>query len=534
MKKYNTYKIFGLAVALSLTACMKDLDQSPIDPDSFTEQNVFASATEAKGALAKIYASYNLTGQEGPAGKGDLDGIDEGFSQFTRLYFQAQELTTETAVNGWNDQTIKDFHAMSWSSADVFLNGLYNRLGQQITLANSFIANAEALSSDAEVKYYVAEARFLRAYSYYCLMDLFGNVPLTTKVSSTLPMQNTREEIFNFVESELKAIESELKASGSNEYGRVDVVAAQALLSRLYLNAEVFVGANRYQDCVTYSQKAITSTYALNTTDANGNGTAYDELFLADNHANGAQKEFIFVLPYDGVNATTWGGTTFLVDGSIGGTMNPNNYGVSEGWGGNRTTKEFVNKFEATAFNAKSEPTAWKDKRAMFYIDGQNIEIEDIAQFKDGYAVTKFKNLTSTGAKGSDPNGKHPDTDLPLIRLAEIYLNYAEAVVRGGGGDNATALQYVNALRSRAGATTITSTQLTADFILDERARELYWEGVRRTDLIRYGKFTSASYVWAFKGGSATGVGVAEYRNLFPIPSRVISANTNIKQNAGY
>lgn len=533
MKK-NTIKIFGLAMALSLTACVKDLDQSPIDPDSFTEENVFTNATEAKGALAKIYASYNLSGQQGPAGKGDLDGIDEGYSQFTRLYFVLQELTTETAVNGWADQTIKDFHNMSWSASDIFLNGLYNRLGQQITLANDFVNKAQKLSSDAEAKAFIAEARFLRAYSYYCLMDLFANVPLTTQVQDVLPTQSTRAEVFAFVESELKAIESELKASGSNEYGRVDAVAAQALLSRLYLNAEVFIGQNRYADCVTYSQKAIASTYALNTTDANGNGSAYDELFLADNHTNGAQKEFIFVLPYDGVNSRTWGGTTFLVNASIGGNMNPNDYGVSEGWGGNRTTKELVNKFEATAKNAKGEPTAWKDKRAMFFTDGQSLDITDITKFAEGYAVTKFKNLTSTGAKGSDPSGKHPDIDLPLIRLAEIYLNYAEAVVRGGGGDMATALQYVNAIRSRAGVSAITSGQLTADFILDERARELYWEGVRRTDLVRYGKFTSADYLWTFKGGAATGVGVGNFRNVFPIPTRVISANNNLKQNAGY
>ncbi|GIZ16218.1 RagB/SusD family nutrient uptake outer membrane protein [Capnocytophaga catalasegens] len=534
MKKYNTIKILGVALTLSLTACMKDLDQFPIDPDSRTEKDVFASPEEAKGVLAKVYASFNLSGQEGPTGKGDLDRIDEGYSQFTRLYFVAQELTTETAVNGWSDQTIQDFHAMRWSTSDIFLNGLYNRIGQQISLANDFVNKAQVLASDPEVRYYIAEARFLRAYSYYCQMDLFGNVPLTTRVQNSLPNQNTRAEIFAFVESELKAIESELKASGSNEYGRVDVVAAQALLSRLYLNAEVFIGQNRYTDCVTYSQKAIASTYTLNTTDANNNGSGYDELFLADNHANGAQKEFIFVLPYDGIYSTTWGGTTFLVNGSIGGDMKVTDYGVSEAWAGTRTTKEFVNKFETKTKNAKGEPIAWNDKRAMFFTNGQSLEITDISQFKNGYAVTKFKNITSTGMKGSDPNGKHSDTDLPLIRLAEIYLNYAEAVVRGGGGDAATALQYVNAIRTRAGVSTITSSQLTADFILDERARELYWEGVRRTDLIRYGKFTSADYLWTFKGGAVSGVGTSNHRNLFPIPADVIRANAKLKQNTGY
>ncbi|WP_042347162.1 RagB/SusD family nutrient uptake outer membrane protein, partial [Capnocytophaga canis] len=311
MKRYTTYKIFGLALALSLTSCMKDLDQSPIDPDSFTQVQVFANPTEAKSALAKVYASYALTGQQGPQGQSDITGIDEGYSQFSRLYFAAQELTTETALVGWADQTIKDFHALSWSSSDMFLNGLYNRLGQQISFANSFITNAEALSSDAQVRTFIAEARFLRAYSYYCLMDLFANVPLATKVQATLPTQSNRQEIFQFVESELKAIEGELKAAKSNEYGRVDAAAAQALLSRLYLNAKTWVGTERYADCVAYAEKVINSGYALH--------NDYRQLFMADNDTNGAQNEFIFVLNYDGIQANTWGGVTNLLLGSIGG-----------------------------------------------------------------------------------------------------------------------------------------------------------------------------------------------------------------------
>ncbi|WP_172913902.1 RagB/SusD family nutrient uptake outer membrane protein [Capnocytophaga canis] len=526
MKRYTTYKIFGLALALSLTGCMKDLDQSPIDPDSFTDKEVFANPSQAKSALAKVYASYALTGQQGPAGQGDVAGIDEGYSQFSRLYFAAQELTTETALVGWADQTIKDFHALSWSSSDVFLNGLYNRLGQQISFANSFITNAEALSSDAQVKTFIAEARFLRAYSYYCLMDLFANVPLATKVQATLPTQSNRQEIFQFVESELKAIEGELKAAKSNEYGRVDVAAAQALLSRLYLNAQTWVGTERYTDCVAYAEKVINSGYALH--------NDYRQLFMADNDTNGAQNEFIFVLNYDGIQANTWGGVTNLLLGSIGGSMKPENYGVVEGWHGYRTTKEFVSKFETKTTNANGEPTAWNDQRAMFYTDGQSYEINNISEFTEGYALPKFTNRTSTGGKGKDPSGKHPDTDLPIIRLAEIYLNYAEAVVRGGGGSKATAVGYVNQLRTRAGATPITETELTADFILDERARELYWEGLRRTDLIRYGKFTTADYLWTFKGGAITGVGTGEHRNIFPIPASVLLANPNLKQNTGY
>lgn len=540
MKKYIKHSIFGVILALSLSACMKDLDQEPIDPDSFTEKDVFKNATEAKGALAKIYASLSLTGQKGPSGDGDIAGADEGSTGYTRMQFYLQVASTDEAIIRWSDAGVPDFHNMSWTPANTFNNAYYNRLGQQIAFANSFIDNAQALASDPEVAYYIAEARFIRAYAYYNVIDAFGKAPLVTSSKADLkPAQNTRAELFNFVESELKDLEGKLKAARANEYGRVDVVAAQALLARLYLNAKVYIGQDKYTDCITYAKKVIASSYSLNTTDANNNGTAYDELFLADNNSNGAQNEFIFLASFDGLNTKTYGGTAFIIHGATGGNMNASSLGINDGWSGLTAPKEFVNKFEVSARNSNNEPTAWKDKRAMFYTDGQTYENTDLKDFtKSGYAITKFKNITSTGAAGKDPEKKFPDTDLPLIRLAEVYLTYAEAVLRGGtGGDRATALGYINQLRSRAygnASGNIADSNLTLDFILDERARELYWEGLRRTDLIRYGKFTGGSYLWSFKGGAASGVAVPDYRNLYPIPQDARTANDNLTQNTGY
>ena len=540
MKKYIKHSVFGVILALSLSACMKDLDQEPIDPDSFTEKDVFKNATEAKGALAKIYASLSLTGQKGPAGDGDIAGADEGSTGYTRMQFYLQVASTDEAIIRWSDAGVPDFHNMSWTPANTFNNAYYNRLGQQIAFANSFIDNAQALASDPEVAYYIAEARFIRAYAYYNVIDAFGKAPLVTSSKADLkPAQNTRAELFNFVESELKDLEGKLKAARANEYGRVDVVAAQALLARLYLNAKVYIGQDKYTDCITYAKKVIASSYSLNTTDANNNGTAYDELFLADNNSNGAQNEFIFLASFDGLNTKTYGGTAFIIHGATGGNMNASSLGINDGWSGLTAPKEFVNKFEVSARNGNNEPTAWKDKRAMFYTDGQTYENTDLKDFtKSGYAITKFKNITSTGAAGKDPEKKFPDTDLPLIRLAEVYLTYAEAVLRGGtGGDRATALGYINQLRSRAygnASGNIADSNLTLDFILDERARELYWEGLRRTDLIRYGKFTGGSYLWSFKGGAASGVAVPDYRNLYPIPQDARTANDNLTQNTGY
>ena len=623
----NIFKSLLYILSLSIVvSCHDDLNQSPIDPDSFTEENVFASVNEAKGALAKLYASLALTGQNGPAGSPDIADIDEGFSQFSRMLFNLNEITTDHAVVGWGDPGLPDLHGMYWSSSNDFTEAMYYRLAQAVSFSNSFIKNASELSGE-EVNVFIAEARFLRAYAYYNLLDLYGNVPLTTEISTELPTQSNRTELFNFIESELMEIESILLAS--NEYGRVDNIAAHALLSRLYLNAEAWTGQDRYADCVTYSQNVINSGYSLNMNDANGNGTAYDELFMADNDINGAQNEFIFTLNFDGMQSQTYGGTTFLVHAAIGGSMNPGNFGVNGGWGGLRTTKNLVNQFavDLDALNSSlgsqsdwglvgsATPNGWNgpdvemfqtgpqefsiyaelvsgelkfrfnedwgnnfgdngndgtlesgganipisagtyfivmdlgsgtytispfssDKRGMFYSDGQNLEIESIPPFEDGYAVTKWTNIDSNGNQGSDSSGNFVDTDIPLIRLAEIYLNYAEATLRGGGGDTNTAVSLINQIRERGfggSSGTISSGDLTLDFILDERSRELYWEGLRRTDLIRYNRFTNSSYLWPFKGNEPTGVGVDEYRNLFPLPANVVAINSNLTQNEGY
>lgn len=534
-------KLLFVIPTLLIVSCHDDLDQSPIDPDSFTETNVFANADEAKGALAKLYASLALTGQQGPSGQPDITGIDEGTSQYSRLLFSLNELTTDHAVIGWGDPGLPNLHAMNWGAGNDFTTGMYYRLAQEVSFTNSFIENASALNENVEVEAYIAEARFLRAFAYYNLLDLYGEVPLVTVVSTDLPEQNTKAEIFSFVESELLAIQDLLKDSGANEYGRVDRVAAWALLSKLYLNAEVFTGEDRYTDAITFSNLTINSSYSINTTDANGNGSAYDELFLADNNSNGAQNEFIFTLNFDGNNSRTYGGTTFLVHAAIGGAMDAFNFGVNGGWSGLRTTKALVNKFDYSITNtdADGNPIEWEDSRALFYTDGQSFEINTIANtFTDGYAVTKFKNVDSNGAAGLDEGGDFVDTDLPVIRLAEIYLNYAEALLRGGsGGDLNTATSYINELRARAFGSTagnISSGDLDLDFILDERSRELYWEGQRRTDLIRFNDYTTGNYLWPFKGGSKSGTAVDDFRKLFPLPSNIILINPNLTQNTGY
>jgi hypothetical protein len=247
-------------------------------------------------------------------------------------------------------------------------------------------------------------------------------------------------------------------------------------------------------------------------------------MFLADKSQN---PEFIFALTYDGERSKTWGGTTFLAHAGCGGSMVAADYGLDFCWWGLRVKPEFVALFPAPQDNSP-------DGRAIFYTAGQNLQVTTIADFANGWAAPKWQNVTSAGDPGSNPT--HPDTDFPMFRLADAYLMYAELAARGAGADVGTAVGYVNALRQRAygdNSGNIAAGDLTPDFVLDERARELWWEGHRRTDLIRYGRFTTAG-VWSWKGGTMAGGTTDAFRDLYPIPANEITANPNLVQNPGY
>lgn len=533
MKTINIKKAIGLFLASVLTfSCHHKLELLPLN--DITAETVYATPAGYKSALAKVYGAFALTGNS-TTGRPDIPReiiADEGNSDFLRLYWNLQELTTDEAAWTWqNDAGVRGMKEMNWSSVNPIVNGLYYRSFFQITLANEFIRQSSDANlarrgiggeDAAEIKKYVAEARFLRAYQYWVLMDLYGNPPFVTEedaIGSVLPKQIQRSDLFAYIESELKAIETELVAAKQNQYGRADQAAAQALLARVYLNAEVYTGTPKYTEAITYANK-VRANYRLIPN--------YRELMLADNHLN--TDEFIFSIAYDATNTQNWGGTAYLTHGpaAVPGSIS----GTSGSWGGLRHTHTFVDLF--------ADPSGNTDQRAQFYTVGQTRIMTELYVGTNGYSSTKYRNLTRTGAPApnADPAGNWTDIDFPLFRLAEINLIYAEAVLRGGtGGDAATALTLVNALRQRAYGNTsgnITAAQLTLDFILNERARELYYEAHRRTDLIRHGKFTTAAYLWAWKGGVLEGRAVDAKYNLFPLPTTDLSSNPNLKQNPGY
>jgi hypothetical protein len=517
------FKYIPMVIVCLLTSCFDDLEPQSFGSKVKTSTNVYDSPQAYKEGLAKLYATFALSGQQGPAGQPDIAGIDEGFSNYLRQYWNCQELTTDEAVIAWNDETIKDFHWQTWTPNDRFIGAVYSRIMYTVALCNEYIRATDG-NEDTEIKKYHAEARLLRALAYYHALDLFGNPPFITeadKPGSFFPKQTNQADLFSYLETELQDMEGDL-GEPRFEYARADKASAWMIQAKLYLNAEVYIGAPKYNEAVTALKKVLGSSYTL--------ASNYRQNFVADNNAS---PEIILPITYNGQHTQSYGGMVYLVHAPIGGSLTPlaqSMFGVGGGWGGLRTTSALVKKF--------SDASGDTDSRALFWSDGQKLEIADIGEFTDGYAITKFRNRK---LDGSDPSNPHPDfvdTDYPMFRLADAYLMFAEAVLRGGqGGTRAEALAYVNALRERAygdASGNISDGELSLDFILDERARELYWEGHRRTDLIRYGKFTGGDYLWPWKGKSAGGATTESFRNIFPIPAADLGANSNLKQNVGY
>jgi starch-binding outer membrane protein, SusD/RagB family len=527
MNRLSFFLTIAVVSIFSLTSCHKDLDKTP--PNTLTPDQVYKDEAGYKQVLAKVYGSMALTGNTGPAGSGDVAGIDEGTSDFLRLFWKAQELSTDEALVAWNDPGIQDFHNMNWSSNNPMLTGLYGRCMYTITLCNEFLRestpaklSARGISGTAatNVAAMRAETRFMRALQLWVLMDLYANPGFATDadpIGKFNPKQTNRADLFAFIETELKAIDAELPAPKANAYGRADKAAAWALLSRMYLNAKVYINQDKYTEAITYSKRVIdVAGYSLL--------SDYRWLLLADN--NTSNNEFIFTLNYDGIKTKNFGGTTFLVNGSVGGDQDRAVSGLG-GWGGIRSTKKLPQQFP--------DVDGIADKRAQFFT-GHSLEINNISEFKDGLPVTKYRNRTRTGGFGSDPDKTFSDVDFPVFRLAEMYLNYAEAVKRGGtGGSDAQAITYLNNIRQRAyGNATGNIASYDLPFILNERSRELYWEGLRRTDLIRFAQFTEGSYLWPWKGGVKDGRAVEDFRKIYPLPASEVAANPNLKQNTGY
>ncbi|MGV8095203.1 MAG: RagB/SusD family nutrient uptake outer membrane protein [Mangrovibacterium sp.] len=510
--------------ALLIASCEGDLDQMP--HTETTSASVYAEAANYKAVLAKLYASFVINGQE--KGGGNADMVSNNGQDYMRSYFNLQECGTDELASTWLEgDKVGDLTFLTWDANDPWISDMYYHIFYTIALCNELLRNAgdEQIAGFTEaeqedIRHYRGEARFLRALAYYHALDLFRNIPFVTEadpVGAFIPPRYEATQVFEFIESELLEIEGELLAKEDCEYGRAPKAAAWTLLAKLYLNAAVYTGTERYTDCITWCNKVINEGgYSLE--------SDFKKLFNADNHKR--TNEIIFPLPVDAVHTVSWGATTYIICGAVSNTSDyqkPEDYGVTSGWGMFRVRGEVPALFDEA------------DGRNLFFTEGQTRTVDVIDNQSNGYFVEKWTNLTDNGETASNTVDGGVNTDYPMFRLADVYLMLAESVLRGGSGSSSTiALNLVNELRERAfvdnyeAAGKLTAAELTIDFILDERARELLWECTRRTDLIRYNKFTTADYIWQWKGGVKDGRAVDDKYNIYPIPTSDLTANPNL------
>lgn len=544
MKK-SKFIIGFLLSTLIMVSCVKDLDLTPKDPSTILAENLKDNPKYMKQVLAKIYASFIISGQGGTGGD-DITASDANFFTTMRALWNVQEITTDEAMCGWGDIGIADLNTQTWSPENPFLTALYQRLGLSITYANEYV-RVTAGTTDPQLMQYAAEARFLRALAYYWHMDLFGNPPFTTEadeVGKFFPtqldpdMNVARQKLFNYIVSELLDIESQLGEPGFS-YPRADKAAAWMLLSRVYLNAEVFTGTAKWDSCKIYTDKVINSgAYQL--------AEDYRQNFSADN--DGAHNpEMIFAWAQDGTYTQGFVGTTFIIESSSDATyLRAEDFHGLTGntnWNGNRARKDFMNiivdtlatyggpvPYDTDPFFEQSP-----DNRIFLRVK-KSADIPSASSSGDyGIGVYKFTARTHDGSPIENSNNTYASTDFPIFRYADAILMRAEASFHLG--DIAAAVDDINTIRRRAfgdNSGDISASELTERFILDERAREFYYEAQRRTDLVRFGQFTDGDYHWQWKGAVFEGIPTASFRNVFPIPGAEVSANPNIHQNPGY
>lgn len=550
--KFNIKKAFpivGLAMTLGMSSCVNDLNVEPIDPRLNTQVN-------ADKLFNKMYAEFVFEGK-GP-GESELDLGDPGLSVLYRLLWNANELTTDEAICGWKDHGTGEFSKNSFTAANESLYGLWWRLNFGVSICNQYLK--ECADYD---KTMTAEAHFMRDLYYYYLLDNFGNPSFSETMPDPDPKQIKSADLYNFIVKDLEEnmgnmLAPSVRKKGQKNYSRADQSAAWMLLARLYLNAEKYTGKAEWTKAKEYADKVIKESgrtlwegdNATTHRSANDKYSAYQMLFMADNDQTGAYNECIFGFALDGGTAASWGASTFL-HGSTWDANMAADYPQksSQAWGGNRTRVDLVKKFisltDLNSLDSWTPETITKaagDDRALLYGDNadgshgkkdRKYTNDDIATFADGIATTKFTSDRSDD--GPTAVSDHCDNDIMLMRLPEAYYIYAEAEAREAGSEVTLTegTRLINEVRKRANNNNLLSSY-TLNELLDERARELYFEGLRRTDLIRYGYFGNSNYTWQWKGGVQEGGKFPSYFNIFPIPQTELGTNHNLKQNPGY
>ncbi len=570
--KLNIIKSIAPAIALllagSMSSCMNDLDKGNINPNVQSEPNINA-------LYSKCYACLIMEGMDGGA---VFSVVNAGKSKFVRNVFNANVLSTDESICWWTDGGLEDYGVNNPKPSSDAIRYLYYRMIYNISFCNHYLELSEAQADQTKL----AEVRFIRAYLYAQMLDLFGDPSFIPAISTEIPKQAHaynekfdanqsytraqllalgREFLFNWVVNELKTAETNLmdaqpKTDSDPNYGRVDKAAAWLMLSRMYLNAGTYLNNNgqnnpHWAEALSYAEKVINSSYSLFddskiSTQAKANGyKPYDLLFMGDNGSNGSSCEAIFPLLQDGKTTKGWGGSLFFIAAMWNAemaTVKGLGPGTTDaGWAGMRCRPQLIEKFTSKPENFVGKTAAEIramniDDRAIFWGVGKDLEVypNDATGFSHGLTTPKWNNNYSTG--GTPHDTYDVDCDFFLLRAAEAYLNAAEADMHISGEGSTKAAGYLKQLRSRAHASE--KTNFTLQDVLDERAREFYFEGVRRTDLIRFNQFggLDVTYGWQGKGGNQTYTGAPfdKTRNVFPIPSAEMMANPNLTQIDGY
>ena len=541
MKKIMILAAFA---AFALTSCVGDLNQEPLSSDVVGSDG-YTNPTYRLGQLAKIYGSFNITGTNG-AGSTDIAVGDAGASEFIRAWWSVNTLSTDEAKCVWGDAWVKEIVTNTWTAVkNDAIYATYVRGVMTVTLANNYLRSTD--DSNPEIAIERAEVRVIRALAYWMLLDTFGNPPFTTEadpMGAVKPKQISAAYLYAWLKTELEDLVSEnshLKDAHTQVYPRVDKGAAYGLLARLLINHKTYLGK---EDMAVYAEAMAAAEKVMENYSLAKN---YRELFMGDNGQNPeALNEIVMAACYDANKTQSYGGATYLIAAS---TNNNNNLGLAAGWAGLNTSTQFVaNILGGVADNAaigdNVEKFTTTDKRALVSLKYSEKKDQAIDSFTAGWHVFKFNNFHSDaedlyGERPKEGEGaiveQFASVDFPLIRAAESYLIYAEAKTRidGGSTSDTKAVKCITDLQTRAGLNPAISS-ITLDNVFTEITRELYWEGLRRTTLIRFNKFVEGSYVWPFKGGAESGQALADHMKLFPIPDEDIVANDNLDQNIGY
>ena len=570
-----------LAASAVFSACIGDLDTYPLNKTDVTSETAYgADESGYVAGLTKLYFNFLNTS--------DLNVKDGGASELIRAFWSTQEATADACKVAWiQDEWVRNLNANIWKSEQNDATyAVYCRTLQGVAYVNEYLRQTSAdklelrgVSNELKTKIdaFRAEARFLRAYFYWMAFDVFGAVPFTTEDSpfggDFVPSQKSRADIFQFCVSELEELAAEGSAMpmAQANYPRADKGSCLGLLARLYLNAEVYTktaenpaGTAMWAEAKATCEKIYALGYKLAPT--------YAELFRGDNGQNAdARGEFLFAADYDAESTQSYGGTSYLTFAS--GNANDDFtvlLGVNNGWAGTRVPYAYAAKFfNVSGQNYETGNYNVKDERGkFFYIKGRKEDIAsetELYTFLNGWSCFKYNNhphdkdpydvveVKEIEEKDKDGNivvkkdttwqwniaetKSYADIDFPLIRLGEIHLIYAEACMELG--ETATALPKLKELADRAHVNAPTVDQVEnvngADhWLMAERARELMWEGHRRTDLVRYGLYTGDTYLWTFKGGSPQGQAFEDYMYIFPIPASEMASNPMLVQNDGY